>query len=79
MLTEKLKNIPISLLVIISLTLGLAPFSPEPHLVQKLRLLTEGGLNRPIDIFDLLMHGAPIVLLGLRLALTLMTGKSESE
>jgi hypothetical protein len=46
--------------------LGLAPFVPEPHLLEKLRMLAQGALSRPIDIFDLLMHGAPALLLGLK-------------
>jgi hypothetical protein len=55
------------LFVIASLTLGLAPFVPEPHLLEKLRMLAAGELARPIDIFDLVMHGAPWVLLLLKL------------
>ncbi len=52
------------ILVIGSLTLGLAPFFPEPHLVEKLGMLFRGELVRPVDIFDLLMHGAfPALLL----------------
>lgn len=58
---------PLSLFIIASLTLGLAPFVPEPHLFEKLRMLTAGELSRPIDIFDLLMHGAPWLLLLLKL------------
>ena len=58
---------PLALLIIASLTLGLAPFIPEPHLFEKLRMLTAGELSRPIDIFDLLMHGAPWLLLLLKL------------
>jgi hypothetical protein len=61
-----LKSIPLPLLVVLCLTLGLAPFSPEPHLWGKLRLLFSGNLTRPVDIFDLFMHGLPFVLLILR-------------
>lgn len=63
-----LDRIPLQILIIASLTLGLAPFVPEPHLWEKLRMLAAGQLHRPIDIFDLVMHGAPWVLLGLKLA-----------
>jgi hypothetical protein len=62
-----LKSVPLPLLVVLCLTLGLAPFSPEPHLWEKLRLLFSGNLTRPVDIFDLFMHGLPFVLLIVRL------------
>ena len=62
-----LDNIPLSLLLIVCLTLGLAPFFPEPHAWEKLKMLFSGTLTRPIDIFDFLMHGAPWVLFLLKL------------
>ncbi len=65
-----LDSIPWTLAVLLCLTLGLAPFAP-PHLVEKLQMLVEGRLVRPIDWFDLLLHAAPWLLLllkGLRLA-----------
>jgi hypothetical protein len=58
-----LDNIPFSLLIILSLTLGLAPFTPMPHLFEKISMLLTGELAQPIDVFDLLMHAIPIVLL----------------
>lgn len=48
---------------LLAVTLGLAPFLPEPHVWEKLRMLAGGTLARPIDIFDLIMHGAPWLLL----------------
>ena len=60
-------QIPLSYLVIAALTLGLAPFVPEPHLWEKLKMLAAGDLSRPIDIFDLVLHATPFVLLGLKL------------
>lgn len=42
------------------------PAAPEPHLVEKLRFLSEGDLTRPIDIFDLFYHGFPAILLILK-------------
>jgi hypothetical protein len=36
-------------------------------LIEKLRMLSQGTLSRPIDIFDLFYHLAPMVLLGIRL------------
>ena len=68
-LRRLLSKIPLSLLVIACLTLGLAPFFPLPHVWEKLKMLAQGLLIRPIDIFDLVLHGTPWVLLILRLLL----------
>jgi len=54
---------PVTLFVLASLTLGLAPFVPEPHILEKLRMLAAGELSRPLDIFDLVLHAAPWALL----------------
>ncbi|MDH3632722.1 MAG: RND transporter [Gammaproteobacteria bacterium] len=70
------KRIPLSLLIVLSLTLGLAPFTPEPHLWEKLKMLASGRLTELLDIFDLLLHGTPWLLLITKLFLPL-TGKSE--
>lgn len=57
-----IKSISWPIVIIMCATLGLAPFSPEPHIVEKLRLLFTGNLTAPVDVFDLLMHGAPFIL-----------------
>ena len=62
-----LDNVPLALLLPVAVLLALLPFSPEPHLWEKLKMLAAGTLVRPIDIFDLLMHGAPLVLVALKL------------
>ena len=53
--------------VAVALLLGLAPFTPEPHIVEKLRMLFQGTLVQPIDWFDLCLHGAPWVILILKI------------
>ncbi|MCW9042351.1 MAG: RND transporter [Pseudopelagicola sp.] len=53
-------------LVLVALLLGLAPFSPEPHLWEKLKMLAAGSLVRPLDWFDLALHGAPFLVLALK-------------
>lgn len=63
---EWLDRLPTSLLILAALFMGLAPFVPEPHLVEKLRMLARGTLRRPIDIFDLVFHSAPLILLILK-------------
>ena len=49
--------------LLLSLTLGLAPFFPKPHLVEKLQWLATGHRFGPIDVFDLCLHAAPWVWL----------------
>lgn len=61
-------KLPLSFAVIAALTLGLAPFVPEPHIWEKLKMLAAGELSRPIDIFDLVLHATPWVLLIAKLA-----------
>ena len=60
-------RIPLLPLVLIALTLGLAPFTPQPHIWEKLNMLVSGELTKPIDIFDLFLHGTPWVLLIVKL------------
>jgi hypothetical protein len=67
-LRRLLDALPYSVLIVVCLTLGLAPFFPEPHIWEKLKMLATGSLTRPIDILDLLMHAAPWLLLALKLA-----------
>jgi hypothetical protein len=62
-----LDHLSLGLLLLMALTLGLAPFVPEPHVWEKLKMLAAGTLVRPIDIFDLLLHAAPWVLLAAKL------------
>ena len=60
-------------LIVLCLTLGLAPFFPEPHLVEKLRMLASGELRRPLDIFDLALHAAPWIMLSVKIVLVWRT------
>jgi hypothetical protein len=62
-----LDRFPLVWLVVAALYLAVAPVVPEPHLVEKLRMLSQGTLVKPIDIFDLLLHSVPLVLLAVRL------------
>ncbi len=58
-----LDEIPYNLLILAAILMAAAPFFPQPHLVEKLIMLKEGTLRRPIDIFDLFFHAAPTLLL----------------
>ena len=53
-------------LIPLVLLLGFAPFYPQPHIVEKLKMLMAGTLKKPIDIFDLFWHAWPFVLLAYR-------------
>ena len=66
---EFFSHLSYPLLIVATLLLGLAPFVPEPHLVEKTRMLMHGELTRPLDIFDLFFHLAPALLLLIKLAL----------
>ena len=62
-----LDRIPMTLLLPVAVILALAPFSPEPHLWEKLKMLSSGKLVRPIDILDLFLHGTPLALVLVKL------------
>ena len=65
---DLLDRIPLNLAILASLTLGLAPFFPEPHIWEKLKMLAAGTLVRPLDWFDLLLHATPWLVLIAKLA-----------
>ena len=56
-----------SVLILLVIFLGFAPFFPQPHIVEKLGMLLKGTLKKPIDIFDLIFHSIPFVLLAYKL------------
>ena len=58
-----LDKIPYTLLIVAALFMLLAPFQPMPHVIEKMIMLKNGVLNRPIDIFDLIFHLIPLLLL----------------
>ena len=64
-------ELPWSYVFVGCLTLGLAPFVPQPHLTEKLQMLRAGELRKPIDWFDLVMHASPF-LLGVAKALAVL-------
>ena len=62
-----LDRIPLFPLLAGAILLGLAPFRPQPHLWEKLHMLVMGELIRPLDMFDLALHGVLPVLLALKI------------
>ena len=64
-----LDKIPYPLLIAAAVFMLGAPFLPEPHLLEKARMFAEGRLTRPLDIFDVVWHLLPALLLVIKLAL----------
>lgn len=60
-------RIPLLPLAIIAILMAFAPFVPEPHLLEKTRMLFNGQLSKAIDIFDLFWHSFLLVILAVRL------------
>lgn len=52
------------IVLLLCLTLGLAPFFPEPHILGKLRWIVGGAKGMQLmDWFDTALHGFPFILL----------------
>jgi hypothetical protein len=66
------------LIILLCLTLGLAPYYPEPHITGKIKWIV-GGANgmKLIDWFDVILHGLPFILL-LRIILITLTSKNAA-
>jgi hypothetical protein len=62
-----LNQLPWSIVIVLSVAIGLAPFVPEPHLLEKLQMLSRGELRQIVDIFDLFFHTSPLAILFLKL------------
>ncbi len=75
---KTLDTIPLHFFIIMCLLLGLAPFQPEPHVVQKIKMLMSGELSKAIDIFDLIMHGAPWILLLIKISRYFISKPSQA-
>ena len=62
------------IVIVLCATLGLAPFAP-PHIVEKVSMLIRGNLIKPLDWFDLLLHGFPWILLILKIMASVIKEK----
>jgi len=66
-------------IVMFCLTLGLAPFFPEPHIWGKLKWIAGGAVGmQPMDWFDTIFHGLPWVLF-IRLVVVKAIGRFQTE
>tara|TARA_B100001109_G_scaffold251662_1_gene246478 strand:+ start:9662 stop:9880 length:219 start_codon:yes stop_codon:yes gene_type:complete len=63
-MADKKPILNISTALLLCLSLGLAPFFPEPHIWGKLKWIL-GGANgmTAMDWFDFLLHGSPWLLM----------------
>jgi len=61
-----LDKIPYSILIILTIWMLVVPIKLMPHAVEKVLMLINGTLIKPIDIFDLFFHLFPLVLLILK-------------
>ena len=61
-----LDQIPYAILVVFAVFMLLAPFRPMPHVIEKLIMLKNGTLKKPLDIFDLFFHLVPTIILLLK-------------
>jgi len=59
-------KIPYTVLIVLAVLMLLAPFRPMPHVVEKLIMLKNGTLTKPLDIFDLVYHMLPSIILALK-------------
>ena len=62
-----LDKISYRVIIPLAILMLLAPFRPMPHALEKLNMLLNGTLNKPVDIFDLFFHLAPVLLVLLKL------------
>jgi len=58
-----LDKLPYSTLILATVFMLLTPISPMPHVVEKILMLKNWTLYKPLDIFDLFFHLAPMILL----------------
>ncbi|MDQ6993341.1 MAG: hypothetical protein Q9M31_07675 [Mariprofundus sp.] len=56
-----------TMLIVAAILLGMMPITPAPHLFEKLSMLLDGSLLKPVDMFDLFWHGWPLLWIALRL------------
>ena len=61
-----LDQIPYAILIVFAVFMLLAPFRPLPHVIEKLIMLKNGTLKKPLDIFDLFFHLLPTIILLLK-------------
>ena len=59
--------------------LAVMPLGQKPHLIEKLEFLFQGTLTKPIDIFDLILHGGLILVTIGYLVYLMLQKKAEKQ
>jgi hypothetical protein len=57
--------------------MALLPFGETPHLWQKLLLLKDGYLHQPMDWFDLVLHGGPLLVVAVLLSQRALKARTQ--
>jgi hypothetical protein len=58
-----LNKLSYSTLILAAVFMLLTPISPMPHVVEKMIMIKNMTLYKPLDIFDLFFHLSPLILL----------------
>jgi len=58
-----LNKLSYSTLILAAVFMLLTPISPMPHVIEKIIMIKNMTLYKPLDIFDLFFHLSPIILL----------------
>ncbi len=66
-LARFIDTLPTMPTLVIGIWMALAPFTPEPHLVQKFFMAMNGDAFKLIDVFDVFMHGGLGIIAGLKI------------
>ena len=74
-----LDKVSVWVLLVLALMLGVAPLGSQPHLLEKLGMLADGTLVRPIDIFDLFLHSVFSVLLIVKLVRMMLLKQQKGD
>jgi hypothetical protein len=65
-MVQLLDKIPYKIIIPLAVWMLLAPFRPMPHAMEKLNMLLNATLTKPVDIFDLFFHLFPALILLLK-------------
>ena len=74
-----LDKISYSIIIPLAILMFLAPFRPLPHAVEKIGMLIDGTLSRPVDIFDLFFHLIPSLILLLKIIRSSIKPQSKNS